>query len=55
MTKFFSQIPFLVFSGDPIPRIRYTPVEVSTWREVFRKAVELYPGRACRIHRKVIL
>ena len=41
-----------IFSGDAIPRIEYTPEEIATWKEVYSKAVEIYPGRACSIHRQ---
>ena len=33
------------FSGQPIPRVEYTPEEIKTWGEVFKRVVELLPGR----------
>ena len=42
------------FSGQAIPYVAYTPEEVRTWGEVYRKAVELYDGRACSTHRKAL-
>ena len=45
---------FSNFSGDPIPRVEYTPEEVATWREVYNRVDELLPGRACTLHRKAL-
>lgn len=44
----------LIFSGQPIPRIEYTPDEIATWKEVYTKAVDLLPGRACTTFRKAL-
>lgn len=42
----FSQSRFKYdFSGQPIPRVEYLPEEVSTWGEVFKRVVELLPGK----------
>ena len=45
---------FRPYSGDPIPRIKYTEDEVRTWGEVFRKVDELLPNRASKTHRRVL-
>ena len=45
---------FYNFSGDPIPRVEYTPEEIATWREVYNRVDELLPGRACTLHRKAL-
>jgi hypothetical protein len=34
--------------------VQYSPVETATWKTVYRKAYELFPGRACTTHRKVL-
>ncbi|TRY73897.1 hypothetical protein TCAL_01528 [Tigriopus californicus] len=49
-----AQISFNYRHGDPIPRIRYTPDEIKTWKAVFTKVEELLPGRACKTHRRVL-
>ena len=41
-------------SGQPIPRVEYTPDELATWKEVYKKVFELLPGRACTTHRKAL-
>ncbi|MCG6962725.1 MAG: phenylalanine 4-monooxygenase [Acidobacteria bacterium] len=35
-------------SGDPPPRVEYTPVECETWKQVFERLAALYPSHACR-------
>ena len=45
---------FRPYSGDPIPRIKYTEDEVRTWGEVFRRVDELLPNRASKTHRRVL-
>ena len=52
---YFQKLQFFSnFSGDPIPRVEYTPEEVATWREVYNRVDELLPGRACTLHRKAL-
>ena len=34
--------------------MEYTPEEIRTWGEVYRKVVELLPGRASNTHRKAL-
>ena len=29
--------------------MEYTPEEIATWKEVYSKVVEIYPGKACSI------
>merc|ERR1712156_228188 len=50
--KVIAELSFNFKHGDAIPRIEYTPEEIATWKEVYSKAVEIYPGRACSIHRQ---
>lgn len=35
-------------SGEPIPRIQYTPEEVRVWGTALSKLKEMYPKHACR-------
>ena len=35
-------------SGEPIPRIDYTELEIATWRTVFSRLKAMYPSHACR-------
>ncbi|XP_033230671.1 protein henna isoform X2 [Belonocnema kinseyi] len=51
--KYFADIAYLYRTGQPIPRVDYTPEEVATWGTVFRKLTELYPKYACREHNHV--
>ena len=39
----------ICFSGDAIPHVEYTAEEIATWKEVYSKVVEIYPGKACSI------
>lgn len=39
---------FFFISGDPIPKIDYTPEETSTWTAVFNTVMELMPKHFCR-------
>jgi len=43
----------LYFSGQPIPRVEYTPEEIATWGVVFKNLTKLYPKYACREHNHV--
>ena len=52
--RFYLNFLFSNFSGDPIPRVEYTPEEVATWREVYNRVDELLPGRACTLHQKAL-
>ena len=35
-------------SGQPIPEIAYTEIEIKTWGTVFENLVKLFPTHACR-------
>lgn len=53
MNWFFYLYFTYVSSGQPLPRIEYTPQEIQTWNAVFRQLMQLYPTHACREHRHV--
>ncbi|KAF8981524.1 hypothetical protein BGZ46_002647 [Entomortierella lignicola] len=40
-------------TGQPIPHIEYTKVEIETWSTVFNKLVSMFPSYACREHQYV--
>uniref|UniRef100_A0A4W5PWF7 Tyrosine hydroxylase 2 n=1 Tax=Hucho hucho TaxID=62062 RepID=A0A4W5PWF7_9TELE len=40
--------PSLFHSGEPLPRVEYTPEVAATWREVYRTLRTIYPDLACR-------
>ena len=43
---------FYIFSGQPIPRVEYSPEEVECWGTVYRSLVSLFPTHACDVHIK---
>ncbi|XP_053212477.1 tyrosine 3-monooxygenase-like [Panonychus citri] len=51
--KEIAQIAFDYRWGQTIPDVVYTPDEIVTWGEVYRKLVDLYPKYACRQHVEV--
>ena len=52
--KIIADISFNYKHGDAIPRIDYTPEEISTWDSVYSKVFDLLPGRASSMHRKYL-
>merc|ERR1719192_497596 len=52
--KIIADISFNYKHGDAIPRIDYTPEEISTWDAVYSKVFDLLPGRASSMHRKYL-
>ncbi|KAF8932139.1 hypothetical protein BGZ58_007207 [Dissophora ornata] len=40
-------------TGQPIPHIEYTKVEIDTWTTVFNKLITMFPTHACREHQYV--
>ncbi|CAG8643289.1 8696_t:CDS:10 [Paraglomus brasilianum] len=40
-------------SGQPIPEIAYTEIEIKTWGTVFENLVKLFPTHACREHQYI--
>uniref|UniRef100_F7E0E8 Biopterin-dependent aromatic amino acid hydroxylase family profile domain-containing protein n=1 Tax=Monodelphis domestica TaxID=13616 RepID=F7E0E8_MONDO len=42
------ELAFKYRDGDPLPKVEYTPQEVSTWKEIYRKLHTLYPSYACK-------
>uniref|UniRef100_A0AAU7P3Q9 phenylalanine 4-monooxygenase n=1 Tax=Callistoctopus minor TaxID=515824 RepID=A0AAU7P3Q9_CALMC len=45
--KEFADIAYNYRHGQPIPRIKYTDVEIETWRTIFKELTNLYPTHAC--------
>ena len=41
---------FYIFSGQPIPRVEYSPEEVECWGTVYRSLVSLFHTHACDVH-----
>ena len=52
--KIIADISFNYKHGAAIPRIDYTPEEISTWDAVYSKVFDLLPGRASSMHRKYL-
>jgi phenylalanine-4-hydroxylase len=42
-----AQLAFDYQEGTPLPRVEYSPLEVGTWRTVFRELTKLFPTHAC--------
>ncbi|XP_067120910.1 protein henna [Centruroides vittatus] len=51
--KYFADIAYFYRHGKPIPRVEYTPEEISTWGTVFKEVTKLYPTHACREHNHI--
>ena len=47
---FSAWLQFYIFSGQPIPRVEYSPEEVECWGTVYRSLVSLFPTHACDVH-----
>jgi len=45
---------FILGSGEPIPRIDYSQLEIETWAKVFRQLTDLYPTHACKEHNHIL-
>lgn len=46
--KYFADIARNYRQGEPIPRIKYTQIEIDTWKEVYDNVVHLYKKYACK-------
>lgn len=51
--KYFSDLALNYRTGQPVPRVTYTPEEVVTWGSVFKHLTKLYTTHACRQHNDV--
>ncbi|KAI9490664.1 Biopterin-dependent aromatic amino acid hydroxylase-domain-containing protein [Zychaea mexicana] len=40
-------------TGDPVPRVDYTPAENDAWGQVYRRLTQMYKTHACREHQYV--
>ena len=38
----FKNLTSVIFQGQPIPRVKYTPDEVNTWRTVYTELTKVY-------------
>ena len=52
--KHFADIAHNYRTGQQIPRIEYTDVEIDTWRQVWNNLSSLYPKYACREHLRIL-
>jgi len=52
--KQFADIAHNYRTGQPIPRVEYTPEENQTWKDIFEKLLTLYPKHACREHQRIL-
>lgn len=53
LSSFFFFLFESCISGQPIPHIEYSQVEIETWAAVFEKLTGMFPSHACREHQHV--
>ncbi|GAB1608978.1 tryptophan 5-hydroxylase 1-like, partial [Argonauta hians] len=51
--KEFADIAYNYRHGQPIPNIKYTDIEIKTWRTIFQELTNLYPTHACKQFRHI--